>query len=352
MDVTTMSIKAMKEELVSMGGSADGCLERAEVVSRLLEVRDAESRKREPAPANNKRARDEDVVVIQDDNDADVPAANRRQRTTAVDDIHKRIMQCMNWQDLFEVDSSVPTDEAQEMHARAIRNRLFRASHPDRAVQDEESQKRAHQATVRINQLWDQASSFFAAPVHAAVDHSNQPGNGGAVSSTLLVSRFLAPPDLTNEPHGSLEMLAKACHLQPPTMLQMPLLDAYTGFGSFDTLISCRFLPMSTNRCVSQDVVAQRGTHFTCFTGTKVQILTQKAQAQFVKTFVAYVSVAPIITSVRLPASQFARRLRNSMWWTTGGRDLRDFTFSTGSTACAQWRSSRENALIFQFGSS
>ncbi len=309
-----MSIKAMKEELVSLGGSADGCLERAEVVSKLLEARDAEKRiKREPAPANNKRARDEDVVVIQDDNDADVPAANRRQRTDIMYDVYKSVMNSKNWQDLFEVDSSVPTDEAQEMHARAIRNRLFRASHPDRAVQDEESQQRAHQATVRINQLWDQACRFFAAPVHATVNDSNQPGNGGAVSSTLLVSRFLAPPDLTNVPDGSLEMLAKACHMQPPTMLQMPQLDAYTGFGSFNTLQSCRFLAMSTNRCVSQDVVAQRGTKFTCFTGTKVQILTQKAQAQSVKIFVAYVSVAPIITSVRLPASQFAGRLRNSM---------------------------------------
>ena len=307
-----MSIKAMKEELVSLGGSADGCLERAEVVSRLLEARDAERRiKRQSEPANNKRARHEDVEVIQDDNDADVPA-NRRQRTGIVDDVYTRIMSSKNWQDLFEVDSSVPTDEAQEMHARAIRNRLFRASHPDRAVQDEESQQRAHQATVRINQLWDQAYSFFTMPVHAA-DHSNQPGNGGAVSSTLLVPRFLAAPDLPNEPDGSLEMLAKACNMQPPAMLQSPQLDAYTGFGNLDTLHNCRFLAMSTNRCVSQDVVAQRGTQFTCFTGTKVQILTQKAQAQSVKTFVAYVSVAPIITSVRLPASQFARRQRNSI---------------------------------------
>ena len=38
-DVTTMSVKAMKEELVSLGGSADGCVERADVVSRLLEAR-------------------------------------------------------------------------------------------------------------------------------------------------------------------------------------------------------------------------------------------------------------------------------------------------------------------------
>jgi hypothetical protein len=30
------------------------------------------------------------------------------------------------------------------------------------------------------------------------------------------------------------------------------------GFGNLDTLRLCRFLPMATNRCISQDVVAQR----------------------------------------------------------------------------------------------
>ena len=38
-DVTTMSIKAMKEELSSLGGSAEGCVERADIVARLLEAR-------------------------------------------------------------------------------------------------------------------------------------------------------------------------------------------------------------------------------------------------------------------------------------------------------------------------
>jgi uncharacterized ferritin-like protein (DUF455 family) len=38
-DVTTMSIKAMKEELSSLGGSAEGCIERADIVARLLEAR-------------------------------------------------------------------------------------------------------------------------------------------------------------------------------------------------------------------------------------------------------------------------------------------------------------------------
>ena len=40
-NVTTMSIKNMKDELVRLGGSADGCVEKADVVSRLLEARAA-----------------------------------------------------------------------------------------------------------------------------------------------------------------------------------------------------------------------------------------------------------------------------------------------------------------------
>jgi len=38
-DVTTMSIKEMKEQLAALGGSADGCVERADIVARLLEAR-------------------------------------------------------------------------------------------------------------------------------------------------------------------------------------------------------------------------------------------------------------------------------------------------------------------------
>lgn len=38
-DVTTMSIKGLKEELSSLGGSAEGCVERADIVARLLEAR-------------------------------------------------------------------------------------------------------------------------------------------------------------------------------------------------------------------------------------------------------------------------------------------------------------------------
>ena len=37
-DVTTMSIDSMKEELVSLGDSVDGCVERTDTESRLLEV--------------------------------------------------------------------------------------------------------------------------------------------------------------------------------------------------------------------------------------------------------------------------------------------------------------------------
>jgi hypothetical protein len=63
------------------------------------------------------------------------------------------------------------------------------------------------------------------------------------------------------EPGGALELLARASRVEggrPPAMLERPELGVFVGFGNLDTLRSCRFLPMATNRCVSQEVVAQR----------------------------------------------------------------------------------------------
>jgi hypothetical protein len=45
---------------------------------------------------------------------------------------------------------------------------------------------------------------------------------------------------------------------RPPAMLKRPVLDVYVGYGNLETIRRCRFLPMATNRCISQDVVAQR----------------------------------------------------------------------------------------------
>ena len=53
-------------------------------------------------------------------------------------------------------------------------------------------------------------------------------------------------------------MLLRAASTVPPMMLHRPELNEYTGFGQIETLRACRFWPMATNRCVSQDVVAQR----------------------------------------------------------------------------------------------
>ena len=44
---------------------------------------------------------------------------------------------------------------------------------------------------------------------------------------------------------------------RPPAMLRRAD-DKFVGFGNLQTLERCRFLPMATNRCISQDVVAQR----------------------------------------------------------------------------------------------
>ena len=39
MDVTSMTVKEMKEELAALGGTAEGCVEKSEIVQRLLEAR-------------------------------------------------------------------------------------------------------------------------------------------------------------------------------------------------------------------------------------------------------------------------------------------------------------------------
>ena len=42
-DLSSLSVKQMKEELVALGSSAEGCCERSEIEAKLLEVRAAKS---------------------------------------------------------------------------------------------------------------------------------------------------------------------------------------------------------------------------------------------------------------------------------------------------------------------
>ena len=104
-----------------------------------------------------------------------------------------------------------------------------------------------HAATVRINRLWDQASASLAP---SGPSQETRPAPSTALRITMS--------GVVVEPGGSLEMLSRATIANPPAMLKRPGGDFYVGFGSLETLKGCRFLPMSTNRCISQDVVAQR----------------------------------------------------------------------------------------------
>ena len=51
-DVTTMTVKQMREELTALGGSAEGCVEKSEIVARLLEARGLAESKAAEWPAN------------------------------------------------------------------------------------------------------------------------------------------------------------------------------------------------------------------------------------------------------------------------------------------------------------
>ena len=172
------------------------------------------------------------------------PPATRARLTHG--DIISRIASATDWSELFERDDTL-TMEDQLINMRAVRNRLVRMAHPDRASNERERQL-ATAASANLNRLWDQA-------LHSEASVEQKVLSGAALS--LLLPR----PSPAVEPGGSLEMLTNACvvqNSQPPTMLERPELGVFVGFGNLDTLRRCRFVPMATNRCISQDVVAQR----------------------------------------------------------------------------------------------
>ena len=170
-------------------------------------------------------------------------------RLESVQDLLGRVASARDWKHLFEFDGDLAVDE-QLLRMRAVRNRLVRATHPDRS--SVETQDVAIAATTNLNRLWDQACAAFDEPLSASMD-------GGVLGASEPPGRLMPPRSI--EPGGSLEMLANASRVHnntPPTMLERPELGVFVGFGNFDTLQRCRFLPMTTNRCISQDVVAQR----------------------------------------------------------------------------------------------
>ena len=208
----------------------------------------------------NKRSRGDES-----DGAAESSARSRQRVQPSTNTIIDRILQATDWRALFEVrtnfgDGNSDSIEAQ-WAARSVRNRLMRVAHPDRAT-DDVSMQRANAATSNINLLWEQAMRAFE-PSGTSVSSHNDAAVQGMPTFGLGPSGMLMPPPsqpAAIEPGGALEILKRACALgeRPPSMLERPELGVYVGFGNLDTLRSCKFLPMATNRCISQDVVAQR----------------------------------------------------------------------------------------------
>jgi hypothetical protein len=189
----------------------------------------------------------------EDDHDGQEAGAQSSRRARTSGSTVDRVLSAKSWQELFEVDATTGDEQQQHTRARAVRNRLVRIVHPDNSPPDPQSQQQAHAATAHVNQLWDQARRFFAPEQQTGGSEA-----AAATSTPLLSCSIPAHGAAAVEPGGSLEMLATATCMQPPVMLQRPELDAYIGYGNLTTLRGCRFLPMATNRCISQDVVAQR----------------------------------------------------------------------------------------------
>ena len=183
------------------------------------------------------------AITAKRSRDADGPdqADTSRRRAISMDTILESTTGERDWKALFEVSEENEATSTEERHAlaRGVRNRLLRVVHPDQATSPA-MRDAFHAATVNINRLWEVAIASLAPP---GLVHAPSEGEG---------KQFLS------EPGGSLSMLAQATLGNPPAMLRRFGSDFYVGFGSLQTLKGCRFLPMSTNRCISQDVVAQR----------------------------------------------------------------------------------------------
>ena len=203
--------------------------------------------------------------------------SSRRRRLTLLSggSVVDMVISATDWRELFEVPASAGGGLLGEahVHARTVRNRLVRVAHPDRAT-DAGSAQRHTRATAHLNILWEQALRHFGESAGGSGVGGDQ--GGGVAARELAAGRGAGiiaqqPPALLGgppserrppvvEPGGALAILRGACALTNgvPSMLERPELGLYVGFGNLDTLRGCRFLPMATNRCVSQDVVAQR----------------------------------------------------------------------------------------------
>jgi len=174
-----------------------------------------------------------------------------RPRLASAAAVLAHIARATSWQSLVEVDPELPAVE-QHARMRAVRNRLVRVAHPDR-MPEAEQQRAAVEATANLNRLWEAACRGDEQPKPDSI--------GLAMAAQPLLMPPQPPVGGDVVPNGSLELLANASRVEgsmPPAMLERPELGCFVGFGNLETLQRCRFLPMATNRCISQDVVAQR----------------------------------------------------------------------------------------------
>lgn len=195
-----------------------------------------------------------------DEADAQRATRPRLKGPESAGDIVDRITAAVDWRDLFDVSPQADSSEEVHVAARTVRNRLVRVAHPDRTA-DPEQMQRHTVATANLNRLWGQAMRHFdgsSAPAPAgepAPPSTALQFNGSSPPPAMMMPM---PPPSTVEPSGALEMLRSAVTSRPPLLLERPELSVFVGFGSLETLRGCKFLPMATNRCISQDVVAQR----------------------------------------------------------------------------------------------
>mmetsp|Transcript_4955 Transcript_4955/g.9855 ORF Transcript_4955/g.9855 Transcript_4955/m.9855 type:complete len:635 (-) Transcript_4955:450-2354(-) len=215
----------------------------------------------------------------------DEQSPREAQRARLSDVILEKILNSTSWQELFGVDQSVSAgDDERYADALASRRRLLIVAHPDKASSTADFD-RANAATAKLNERWTEARNFFEQesapsqqPLRSATGRtgstSNRPPSQpplhsatGDASSRASLGIGVPPsepdhredsPVFEEVPLGALFVLNQAACAQPPTLLKHK--DVFVGFGTTTLLKTCRFLPMSTNRCISQEVVAERVT--------------------------------------------------------------------------------------------
>ena len=89
-DVTTMTVKQMREELTALGGCAEGCIEKSDIVARLLEARCSAESKAAEWPGNEADDHFQETLRRLRDNDPTLTKLDLKgQKRTADRDIDR-----------------------------------------------------------------------------------------------------------------------------------------------------------------------------------------------------------------------------------------------------------------------